>query len=152
MHAAPLAVGSPAPQLTHVVDQEGKTIDLSSKFKSGWTLVYFYPKADTPGCTKEACSLRDNFSSLTSKGLTVYGVSTDKAESQKAFQEKYQLPFTLIADPDKQVANAFGVPADTGFAKRMSFLIHNGKVVWNNLAVDVPSHVSQIETFIQNNP
>ena len=145
MNAEPLSVGSPAPTLDGILNQDNQTINLTEKFKSGWVLVYFYPKADTPGCTKQACSLRDDFSTLTSKGLTVFGVSTDKAESQKAFQDKYQLPFTLLADHDQRVAKAFGVPTDLGFAKRMSFLIHDGKVVWNNLAVSVGEHLDQVK-------
>lgn len=149
MNAEPLPVGSPAPTLHESVDQDNKTIDLNEKFKSGWTLVYFYPKADTPGCTKEACAIRDDFSSLTAKGLTVFGVSTDEPEKQKSFQQKYQLPFPLIADHNQNVAKAFGVPTDSGFAKRMSFLIHDGKIVWNNLAVKVPEHLNEVKAAME---
>ena len=95
-----------------------------------YTLVYFYPKADTPGCTAQGCSLRDSYEGLQEKGVAVIGVSIDSVEDQKAFKEKYHLPFTLIADLDKTVVKAFGVPALMGFAKRQAFLIKGGKIVW----------------------
>ena len=130
--AEPLQVGDRAPDATSV-DQNGKTVRLSTLYGSGWTLVYFYPKADTPGCTAEACSLRDAFEDLTKKGVTVVGVSTDKPKDQKAFQDKYHLPFTLLADSDQSVVKAFGVPATMGFASRQSFLVKDGKIVWRDL-------------------
>ena len=149
MNAEPLPIGSPAPSLNEVLNQDNQTVNLTEKFKSGWTLVYFYPKADTPGCTKQACSLRDDFSSLTAKGLTVFGVSTDQVESQKAFQKKYSLPFPLLADHDQKIAKAFGVPTDSGFAKRISFLIHDGKIVWTNPAVNVKEHLDQVKAAMK---
>ena len=84
--AEPLKVGDAAPEAASV-DQDGKPVSLSGLYGSGWTLVYFYPKADTPGCTAEACSLRDAFADLTKKGVTVIGVSADKPAEQKAFRE-----------------------------------------------------------------
>jgi peroxiredoxin Q/BCP len=124
-----LEVGDPAP-VPNSVDQDGKAVSFADVYKSGVTLVYFYPKADTPGCTAEACSLRDSHADLRASGVQVIGVSEDKSESQKKFQEKYKLPFTLIADTDGTVAKAFGVPATLGFAKRQSFIIKDGKVAW----------------------
>ena len=114
-----LEPGDPAPALT-ATDQDGKPLDFAAIYKSGVTLVYFYPKADTPGCTAEACSLRDNYTDLRARGLQVIGVSEDKAGAQKKFQDKYNLPFPLVADIDGAVAKAFGVPTTMGFAKRQS--------------------------------
>ncbi len=128
--AEPLKVGDPAPAVTGVTDT-GEKIDLADVYKKQpYTLVYFYPKADTPGCTKQGCSLRDAYEDLTQKGVAVIGVSTDGVEAQKAFKDKYHFPFTLIADKDKAVINAFGVPAKMGYATRQAFLIKGGKIVW----------------------
>ena len=131
--AAPLVVGDDAPSLT-AKDQDGNEIDLGAKFASGLTLVYFYPKADTPGCTKQACNLRDAFEDVKAAGIEVIGVSGDKSAQQKAFAKKYKLPFTLVADADTKVIKAFGVPAMAGrFAARQSFLIKDGKIIWVDL-------------------
>src|SRR5215212_790402 len=108
-NADPLAVGAKAPDIT-AKDQDGKPVKLGSVYAKGPTLVYFYPKADTPGCTKQACSLRDDWSKLQQKGVQVLGVSEDAPDAQKSFQDKYKLPFTLVADNDGKVASAFGVP------------------------------------------
>jgi peroxiredoxin Q/BCP len=125
-------VGTAAPEIT-AVDQDGNSVSFADTYKKGTTLVYFYPKADTPGCTKEACSLRDSFPELRGRGLWILGVSEDKPDAQKKFRIKYQLPFTLIADHDGAVAKAFGVPTLAGFAKRQSFLVQDGKIVWRDL-------------------
>jgi len=92
-------------------DQNGKTISLSD-FKGKNVILYFYPKDDTPGCTAEACSFRDNYQSLLSKGFDVIGVSTDDEKSHKKFETKFSLPFTLIADTDKHIVEAYGVWAE----------------------------------------
>lgn len=130
-----LAVGDTAPAPT-VLNHLGEEVDLAELYQKGPVLVYFYPKADTPGCTKQACNLRDNFDDLLKAGLEVVGVSTDSVESQSAFKDKYQLPFTLLADKDKALGKAFGVGSYAGLAyKRQSFLIVNGKVAWRDLGV-----------------
>jgi peroxiredoxin Q/BCP len=139
----PLKVGDPAPNASSV-DESGKPVTLSQFYGSGWTLVYFYPKADTPGCTAEACSLRDAFADLTKKGVTVVGVSADKPAAQKAFKEKYNLPFTLLADSDQQVIKAFGVPTTLGMASRQSFLIKDGKIVWLDLHASTKQQAADI--------
>lgn len=126
---ATLEVGSAAPAAS-ALDQNGKKVNLADTYQKGFTLVYFYPKADTPGCTKQACSLRDAFAKLSDKGVTVYGVSHDTVEAQKAFQDKYHLPFSLLADTQHEVSEAFGVPSNGEYAARQAFLIHQGKVVW----------------------
>ena len=113
-------------------------------YKKGMTLVYFYPKADTPGCTAEACSLRDSFADLRARGVQILGVSEDRQESQKKFQDKYHLPFTLIADHDGAVAKAFGVPTMMGFAKRQSFLIAGGKIAWRDLSASTTRQADDV--------
>ena len=127
----PLAVGAPAPDIT-AKDQDGKAVNFKDVYAKGTTLVYFYPKADTPGCTKQGCSLRDSWDKLQANGVQVLGVSGDKPGAQKAFRDKISFPFPLIADDDGKVAAAFGVPAmKPGIFKRTSFLVKNGKVAWN---------------------
>ena len=127
---APLAVGSAAPLLA-AKDHDGKTFDLNTVYSKGPTLVYFYPKADTPGCTKQGCSLRDNWTALQAKGIQVLGVSGDKPDSQKAFRDKFTFPFPLIADDDGSVAKAFGVQEmRPHIYKRTSFLVKDGKIAW----------------------
>lgn len=126
---AELKVGSPAPQVQGV-DQDKKVVDLGAAAQTGYTLVYFYPKADTPGCTAQACSLRDHFEVLSKKGVKVFGVSTDSPEEQAKFKAKHRLPFSLIADEKKEVLKAFGVSTMMGFASRQAFLMKDGKVVW----------------------
>ena len=132
---AELKVGDKAPEVTGITET-GAKLDFASVYsKQPYTLVYFYPKADTPGCTAQGCSLRDSYEALTKQGVVVIGVSLDGVDNQKAFKEKYQFPFTLIADPDKTVVNAFGVAVKTvpvfgSFATREAFLIKDGKIVW----------------------
>ncbi|SDR98639.1 peroxiredoxin [Opitutus sp. GAS368] len=135
--AEPLKVGDPAPAVTGITDS-GEKLALADVYKKQpYTLVYFYPKADTPGCTKQGCSLRDGYEALTKKGVAVIGVSHDDVAAQKAFKEKYHLPFTLIADTDKTVINAFGVPTKNvplmgEFASRSAYLIKDGKIVYTD--------------------
>ena len=144
-HSAPLAVGAPAPQIS-AVDQDGKAVNFKDVYAKGPTLVYFYPKADTPGCTKQGCSIRDAWEDLKAKGIQVLGVSEDKAEAQKAFAEKYKLPHTLVADNDGKVAAAFGVDMIPGKAltSRQSFLVKDGKVVWTMLKATTETHAKDV--------
>jgi len=139
----PLNVGDKAPELV-AIDQNGAQIDFAQVYKKGITLVYFYPKADTPGCTAEACSLRDAFTQLTERGVQVIGVSTDKPADQKKFQEKFHLPFTLIADSDKKVVEAFGVHTTMGLASRQSFLIRDGMIVWRDLKASTQQQAQDV--------
>jgi peroxiredoxin Q/BCP len=141
--AEPLAVGALAPRLA-TIDQDGQPIDLGALYDKGLTLVYFYPKADTPGCTAEACSLRDAFADLVKNGVQVVGVSADTPESQKKFQQKYKLPFPLVADPDLKVIDAFGVAHTFGFASRQSFLIKDGKIVWCDLHASTKQQAADV--------
>jgi peroxiredoxin Q/BCP len=104
---AKLKEGEKAPDFS-AKDQNEKTVSLSD-FKGKNVILYFYPKDDTPGCTAEACSFRDNYQSMLSKGFEVIGISTDDEKSHKKFETKYSLPFTLIADADKSIVEAYGV-------------------------------------------
>ena len=133
--AEPLKVGDPAPNASGLTDS-GDKITLKDVYqKQRYTLVYFYPKADTPGCTQQGCSLRDGYEALTKQGVAVIGVSHDDVAAQKAFKEKYRLPFTLVADMDKTFINAFGVPTAlplTSMAHRSAYLIKDGKIIYTD--------------------
>lgn len=102
-----LKVGDKAPEFKGV-DQNGNAIDLS-QYAGKKVALYFYPKDDTPGCTAQACNLRDNFDVLKAKGIEVIGVSTDSVKSHTKFVDKFKLNFTLIADEDKEIVEKFGV-------------------------------------------
>ena len=147
--AEPLAVGASAPVVTGITDS-GEKLDLGTVFPKGYTLVYFFPKADTPGCTAEGCSLRDAYQDLSDKGVTVIGVSADDVPAQKAFREKYHFPFPLIADKDHTVINAFGVPVREiplvgALASRQSFLINReGKIVWRDLKASTKQQAADV--------
>ena len=102
-----LQEGDKAPEFT-AKDQNGNTVSLSD-FIGKDVILYFYPKDDTPGCTAEACSFRDNYEALQEQGYVVLGVSTDDEQSHKKFASKHQLPFTLISDDEKKIVEAYGV-------------------------------------------
>lgn len=117
-----------APDFT-LTDQNGVPHTLT-KLRGKWVLIYFYPKDDTPGCTKQACAIRDSWSEFKKLNCVVFGISTDSEKSHKKFEEKYTLPFTLLADSEKIVAKAYGVWAPKKFmgreflgTQRTSFLI-----------------------------
>ncbi|MDA0766874.1 MAG: peroxiredoxin [Verrucomicrobia bacterium] len=141
----PLELGKGIPEV-EAKTQEGKTIKLHEEGAKGWMLVYFYPKADTPGCTKQACSLRDAYATLTEKGVKVFGVSTDTVEEQKAFAEKFELPFTLLADKEAVVVKKFGVPTmkDDAFASRQAYLFKDGKLVWRDLKASTEQQAADV--------
>src|SRR5260370_29894191 len=124
-----LKLGDPIPAVD-AKGQDGKAIDLGEA-KAGYTLVYFYPKAMTAGCTAQACSLRDSYTQLQEKGVKIFGVSVDTVDAQKEFADKDHLPFELLSDPDKKVIGAFGVPLfkDT-YASRQAYLFKDGKFIW----------------------
>ena len=102
-----LKVGAKAPKFS-LPDQTGKPVSLSS-FKGKNLLIYFYPKADTPGCTKQSCSVRDSLASLRGQGIEVVGISPDKPEDQEKFDKKFTLGFPLLGDEDHAIAEAYGV-------------------------------------------
>ncbi len=129
-----LTEGSKAPVFKGV-DQNGKEISLSD-FKGKKVIVYFYPKDDTPGCTAQACNLRDNYEDLIKLGYQVIGISTDSVKSHKKFEDKYQLPFPLIADEEKKIVEMYGVWGEKKFmgknymgTSRTTFLVdEEGKI------------------------
>lgn len=143
-----LAVGDAAPDVASR-DEQGNEVRLADFYDDGWTLVYFYPKADTPGCTAQACSLRDGFAPLTEKGVRVIGVSADKPEAQLRFKEKYRLPFMLLADSNRTVAKTFGVPALLGMPHRQSFLIKKGRIVWRDLHASTSKQAEDVLKTIE---
>ncbi len=116
-----VAVGELAPDF-EAPNQDGQPLRLSS-LRGGPVVVYFYPAADTPGCTVEAKGFRDHYEAFRSAGVRVVGVSVDGCPAQKAFAEKYGLPFALVADSSKAVATAYGVLGPNGVARRVSFLL-----------------------------
>jgi peroxiredoxin Q/BCP len=148
LKADPLSVGVPAPQIS-ATDQNGKTIQFADIYAKGITLVYFYPKAGTSGCTAEACSLRDSYDKLQAQGLQIIGVSRDSADAQKHFQEENKIPFTLMADKDGKVAQAFGVPMMMGgllpIASRQSFIVKDGKIAWNSLKAQTSGSAAEVQ-------
>ena len=148
--ADPLKVGDAAPAVTATTDA-GTALALADVYPKGYTLVYFYPKADTPGCTKQGCSLRDAYEELTKKGVTVLGVSHDDVAAQKAFKEKYRLPFTLLADTDGAVLKAFGVPTIpmTSLASRQAYLIKDGKIVWADYKASTDKQAADVLAVLQ---
>lgn len=120
-----LTEGALAPKID-TVDQDGKRVTLDFQ---GITVLYFYPKDDTPGCTAEACSFRDDLKEFARRGVKVYGVSTDDAESHRKFAQKFGLNFSLLADPDKKISQAYGVLSERGYAQRVTFIIQDGVIV-----------------------
>ncbi|WP_245958075.1 peroxiredoxin [Roseimicrobium gellanilyticum] len=127
-------------------DQNGKTVKLEEEYAKGLTLVYFYPKSGTPGCTAQACSLRDAYEDLTKEGIKVFGVSTDDVEAQKKFVENKKLPFTILADPDGKVLEAFKVKKIPliGLASRQAFLIKDGKVIWHDAKASTSEQAADV--------
>ncbi len=149
--AEPVSEGAALPEVAQK-NQNDVSVTLSEAGASGYLLVYFYPKADTPGCTKQACSLRDSYAELTEKGVRILGVSMDSVKAQKAFKEKYKLPFDLLADADGKVVTAFGVPKMMGFAKRQAFLFKDGKLVWRDLSASTEQQAADVLKVISKTP
>jgi len=149
---AAIKEGSKAPDFTGA-DQNGNTVSLKD-FTGSKVVLYFYPKDDTPGCTAQACNLRDNYSELLKKGLKVIGVSTDSVKSHKKFETKYELPFPLIADEDKQIVEKYGVYGEKTFMGkthmgtiRTTFLIDEEGTVFKVL--DKPDTKNQTEQVFE---
>ena len=141
-----LAVGAAAPEVVGT-DAKGTTFKLSAQVKAGkYAIVYFYPKDDTPGCTKEACAFRDAFDKFVAAGVTIFGVSRDPEPSHKAFMQKYTLPFPLVADPSGAVQKAYRVPSTIwGGSKRVSFLVGtDGKIARVYPDVDPGVHAKEL--------
>jgi peroxiredoxin Q/BCP len=140
-----LAAGDPAPDFT-APNQDGKAIHLSD-FRGKPVLIYFYPKDDTPGCTKEACSFRDEFTRFQKMGAIVLGVSRQNSKSHQEFRTKYHLPFDLLTDKDGKLAESYGVGLMPiiGYHKRQSALISaDGKLIRFYPDVDPSKHTDQV--------
>ncbi len=132
-------------------DQDGNDVKLAD-YAGKKVVLYFYPKDDTPGCTKEACSFRDADDVYAKKGIKVFGVSTDSEKSHQKFISKYGLPFTLLADTEKQIVNDYGVYGEKSMygkkymgVNRMTFLIdESGKIVKIFKKVNVSEHAQEV--------
>jgi peroxiredoxin Q/BCP len=151
-----LKEGSTAPAFK-TKNAEGETVSLKD-FRGQKVVIYFYPKDDTPGCTKEACSFRDAFSKFKKRGIVLLGVSPDSESSHKKFAQKYKLPFTLLADTDKSISEAYGVYGEKKFmgrtymgVLRTTFLIdEKGKIKKVFEKVKPEEHASEVlEAFAE---
>lgn len=134
---------------------DGDTVD-SSSFAGKKAVLYFYPKDNTPGCTKEACSIRDGYDDLSKTGVAIYGISPDDVDSHRKFTEKFGLPFPLLADPGHKVAEKFGVWVEKNMygkksmgIKRTTFVIdEDGRISAVIKKVDTENHAAQLREFI----
>ena len=150
-----LEVGDKAPAFK-TTDQDGDDVSLRD-FKGRKVVLYFYPKDDTPGCTKEACSFRDGWSKFRRKGVTVLGVSVDDAKSHRKFADKFSLPFRLLADADKEIVKAYGVWGEKSMygrkymgTHRVTYLVNEkGRIaaVWPGVKPD--EHAEEVLAAIQ---
>jgi thioredoxin-dependent peroxiredoxin len=137
-------------------DQNGKTVKLSD-FAGKKVVLYFYPKDNTPGCTAEACNLRDNYNALIRKGLVIVGVSMDSEKSHKGFAGKYSLPFPLIADTSKKIISDYGIWKEKSlYGKtflgivRTTFIIDEAGIIEKIISkVDTNNHTEQILTLLK---
>jgi len=144
-----LAVGASAPDVEGK-DGMGQHVRLRER-QGHVSIVYFYPKDGTPGCTKEACAFRDTFDKFVQRGVTIFGVSRDDEASHQKFRAQHSLPFPLVADPDGKVQKAYGVPdAFPGFSARVTFLVAaDGRIakVWPD--VDPAVHADEVFQAIE---
>ncbi len=140
--------GEKAPEFA-LKDQTGKEHKLAD-YKGKYVLLYFYPKDNTPGCTKEACNFRDHLKELTGIGVVVLGISTDDIASHKKFAKKYALNFPLLADANKEVTKKYGVLHPLGFAQRVSFLISpEGIIIKIFDPVNPATHWQEVKEFME---
>jgi thioredoxin-dependent peroxiredoxin len=145
-----IAEGTPAPDF-ELASDSGERVRLSS-LRGKPVVLYFYPKDDTPGCTKEACEFRDAYDEFRSRGAVVLGVSPDNEASHATFKHKYELPFTLLADPDHEVADAYGVWVERSMygrkfvgIKRSTFVIGaDGRIAKSMLGIRPAGHAAQV--------
>ena len=155
MAVTTLKVGKKAPAFT-LLDQNGDKVSLS-QFIGQWVFLYFYPKDDTPGCTKEACAISDDYSSFGKLDAVVFGVSTDSVQSHKKFETKYKLPFRLLADTEKKVVERYGVWGEKSLygrkymgTMRMSFIIDpKGKIARIYHKVRPAEHAAEVLTDLR---
>jgi peroxiredoxin Q/BCP len=142
-----LKVGDKLPEFEGILTS-GK--NLSSKDLLGkWVVLFFFPKAFTPGCTNEVCSVNDNIENLKKLGVEIFGISKDKLSTQKGFKGKYNLKYELIADESGDIIKKFGISRETGSAERKTFIIDpEGKVAYIFEKVDVKNHGKEIEQVL----
>lgn len=137
-----LTVGTDAPNFT-TIDDQGKNVSLSD-FTGKTVVLYFYPKDDTPGCTKEAQSFKEQYAEYQGKDMVVLGVSMDDQASHAQFKEKYGLPFQLLVDKDGVITKAYDVDGG-GYSKRVTYIIDNkGKISYVDTAVKAATHAQDI--------
>jgi len=140
-----LAIGGRAPEFT-LPDQDERSVSLSTLLRHGPLILYFYPADFTPGCTREACALRDLHGEILEAGLDVAGVSPQDAKSHRAFREKHRLPFTLLSDVDKSVIRMYDVRGPLGFGvRRASYLIDQARYI--RAAVLADFRIAEHEEF-----
>lgn len=140
---ATLQIGDTAPELK-LKDQQGNLIFLRD-YAGRWVVLYFYPKDDTPGCTREACNFRDESVRLATFNVQVLGISVDSRESHESFAKKFNLNFPLLADPTKKIARAYGALAFYRLARRMTFIIDpQGKIRKIFKSVNPKTHVEEV--------
>jgi len=138
-----LKVGDPAPDFS-AKSHDGKDVKLSA-YKGHPVVVYFYPKDETPGCTKQACGFRDAWNELDKKGVVLIGISADNDASHRAFAEHHKLPFLLVSDPDGKLAKQFGVPFRMCFTSRQTIVIDaEGRIKKLYRDVDVSTHANDV--------
>src|SRR5437879_4529601 len=143
-----LAVGETAPDFALRSD-DGRRMSLKD-FRGKKVVLYFYPKDDTPGCTKEACSFRDNYSTYKKMGIQVFGVSVDDADSHDAFAKKFNLPFPLLADTDKKVSMSYGAFSNNKYSDRFTFVIKPDQTVGHVFKkVNVTAHADEVLEAIE---
>jgi len=144
-----LAEGLPAPEFS-LQDQDGSTTRLSEFRGKKNVILYFYPKDDTPGCTKEACSFRDDLSKFNTMDVQILGVSTDDISSHQAFARKYHLTFPLLADPKKEVVKTYNALSERGGAKRITYLIDQQGIVRRIFpSVKVEEHSEELQRALK---
>jgi peroxiredoxin Q/BCP len=142
-----LAMGGRAPEFT-LPDQDERNVSLSTLLRDGPLILYFYPADFTPGCTREACALRDLHGDILQAGLEIAGVSPQEPASHRAFREKYQLPFTLLSDVDKSVIRMYEVRGPLGFGvRRATYLIDQARYI--RAAVLADFRIAEHEDFVR---
>ncbi len=144
-----LGTGDAAPEFEAATTAGPVKLD---DLRGKWVVLMFYPKSFTPGCTKEACSVRDAYEKLAARGVAVFGISVDDLETQKKFKAAHQLPYELIADRDKKIAQAYGVLAPMGlFALRRTFVIApDGRIAHVSDSVSVATHGDDLLGVLEN--
>ncbi|MEB3294744.1 MAG: peroxiredoxin [Synechococcales bacterium] len=146
-----IQVGDKAPDLT-LTSQTGELVSLNNWIGKKCVVLYFYPKDDTPGCTKESCGFRDSYQAFQEAGAEVIGISGDSVASHEKFATKYQLPFTLLSDAGNQARKAFGVPAALGLLPgRVTYVIDKEGVVRHifNSMMNFQAHIDESLKIVQ---